>query len=515
MKKFVTIMFLTTIALAIVLAPPVWCGKKPLLKPKQSYQVVIDVNPTEEGIQTSWNMPEPPAGFSDIIVNVVITVTDDPNFLWNAADIKIDVSGAGSPLTVGGSAVYPNDNWAQASAPDTLNVGVSDTLISILGGYPGINFANGEQIFVPVKWTSMGAAEGTISFSPQEGGKVSTQTREVVVTGVDSTLSWGTGPTNTPTPTVDTPTPSTPTNTPTPTETQSVTPTWTPTEATPTPTEAVLGVLFVDRYGGLHGMNYEVPQQMKDDLIAGFAYWNWDIGRDFELFSGGGIIHMDGFGGVHFGMASAIPGGPYFFDYSQNPPVGTDKAIDLELVMNETGYILLDTNGVLYPVGTSDYNAMISAAGNYLAEGAKAVDMEFTTAYDGIYILDDMGNIYGLGNVIALPTEPMISGNGDLKTIDLELDPDGMGLYILDTYGDIHVWPTTAGPKPIPNVNYFGWDVAEDLEVIKWEGGTGAAVLDALGIVHVYGSIVDTLTGTQPYFFGWDVAEGLEFVVPD
>ena len=513
MKKFVTTTFLITIALAVVMASPGWCKKLPQLKNfnKQDYQITIDCDTETDGVQSSVNLDAVPNVGAQYPVDVIITVADSNFSNWNAADFDITVTGADT-TTFAASGASNNALGTFAAVEQTA----TQTQIKVSGAY-GSDLGNDPVAFYRVTFTMGTAAEGTISFS-LNSGEISNGVNTVPLVGVDASLSWG-GPVVTETPTetpviTETPTPTEPivTETPTPTETEG--PTVTPTE-TPAPG---LGVLFVDRIGGLHGMNYTVPQGMKDDLIAGNAYWNWDIGRDFELFTDtdGGIIHMDGFAGVHFGLQAPIPGGPYFMDYTVNPIVGTDKAVDLELTQNESGYVLLDSDGVLYPVNASEYDALIgSITGSYLADGAMAVDMEFTAAYDGIYILDDMGNIYGFGNVIKLPLEPMIVSDGSLRTIDLELSPDPAhpGLYILDTYGDIHTWPATEGPEPISDAIYFGWDVAEDLELIMWNGNLGSAVLDALGIVHPYGSVINDLSGQQPYFFGWDIAEGLEFVV--
>ena len=53
---------------------------------------------------------------------------------------------------------------------------------------------------------------------------------------------------------------------------------------------------------------------------------------------------------------------------------------------------------------------------------------------------------------------------------------------------------------------YFGWDVAEDLEISPNESGYW--VLDAFGGLHPTGS-AQMPSGRLPYF-GWDIARDLE-----
>ena len=64
--------------------------------------------------------------------------------------------------------------------------------------------------------------------------------------------------------------------------------------------------------------------------------------------------------------------------------------------------------------------------------------------------------------------------------------------YLLDGFGGLH--SLGGAPAIVPAPPYFGFDVAEDVEL----SGTGAYVLDAFGGVHARG--VPVLTPVTPYF---------------
>lgn len=204
-----------------------------------------------------------------------------------------------------------------------------------------------------------------------------------------------------------------------------------------------------------------------------------------------GLYVLDGYGNVH--TVDSAPVVTVGIDF------GFDTARDIALTGNETGFV----TGAYLLTGPGDVFGFGDAP---LYEGARrpyfgwdiAKDLEPAVDWSvvkngqaGFYILDGFGGIFAVGDT----TRPYFKIYRTAQSLDV-----GEDRYL-----------------------YWGWDVAEDLEVtVTYSAGpqkprvNGYYVLDAFGGVHWNieddsGNILKApWEGEAQPYFGWDIARGLE-----
>jgi hypothetical protein len=153
-----------------------------------------------------------------------------------------------------------------------------------------------------------------------------------------------------------------------------------------------------------------------------------------------------------------------------------------------------------------------------------------TPVYDGLYILDGLGNVHTIDSAPVITTG--INWGYDVAR-DIALTGDEMGdvdgMYLLSGFGDVYSFGN-APSYPGEYRPYYGWDIARDVETAvdytdKVNGLTGFYILDGFGGVFPVGD------ASKPYFklyrgaqsidagedrynyWGWDVAVDLEVAV--
>ena len=116
----------------------------------------------------------------------------------------------------------------------------------------------------------------------------------------------------------------------------------------------------------------------------------------------------------------------------------------------------------------------------------------------GYYVLDRFGGVHpGGGAPVFSPATPYFGFD-----VAQDLEVASSSCYVLDRYGGVH--PGGEAPVFSPSTPYWGWDVAQDLELAD----TGYYVLDRYGGVHPGGG-APVFSPSTPYW-GWDVAQDLE-----
>ena len=234
-----------------------------------------------------------------------------------------------------------------------------------------------------------------------------------------------------------------------------------------------------------------------------------------------GVPRSSGSGVYAGGLAEPIP-----------PPVVEhlywERAANLELTMEKSGYFLLDRAGYIMWAGTAPDIGSISAeqpavqlvlgpdrqgyyvmnANGKLWRGGGDIEISplpptfndgrvrsfaVTPDYRGVYVLDKNGRMYTGGTAKPLnPATPVFAEDIALK---IKLTRDGKGYYILDRYGRVY----NGGAAPVLNANYsphVGEDWARDFELT--EDGTGYLMLDKFGGVHSGGKAYAAMQKPDP-----------------
>jgi hypothetical protein len=206
------------------------------------------------------------------------------------------------------------------------------------------------------------------------------------------------------------------------------------------------------------------------------------------------------------------------------------------------GLYVLDGNGNVHTV---DAAPVISPGINWGWDIARDIALtgNETGVVDGMYLLTGYGDVFAFGNAPEYVGVERPYWGWDIGR-DIEPAPDWTaqtndiaGFYVLDGFGGVfpvgdlslpyfkvygaRVWDISTSME-VDGYVYWGWDIAEDLEisVIYDESGSvlrlnGYYVLDAYGGVHwcledELGDPISTPWGfTQPYW-GWDIARGIE-----
>lgn len=306
-----------------------------------------------------------------------------------------------------------------------------------------------------------------------------------------------------------------PTDTPTPTPTG---PTPTPEEPTPTPTPTEpipeTGYIVLDGFGGMHPIGI-APSVTGNS----FYYPGIDMVVDAEILpDNSGIVVIDNMGGNFvFGLGGSTPSvavDEYYIPETVLPPTiyeATPSYVAVEAAADSAGYWVLDDMGQIYGVGT----ALPEGATQSLLPGV-AVDPPLP-AYD-----PNESNYYRPdGSPIPEGENP-----GWFSAVDFIVVENGMGVIIADRWGDQHIIGDTSDIHISEDTihPYFGWDIVRAIELEPQ--GRGYMLLDGFGAVHPVPSLplndyvnnpvreaYDLYIGSQPYF-GWDVAESLAYA-PD
>jgi hypothetical protein len=206
------------------------------------------------------------------------------------------------------------------------------------------------------------------------------------------------------------------------------------------------------------------------------------------------------------------------------------------------GLYVLDGNGNVHAV---DSAPVISPGINWGWDIARDIALtgNETGVVDGMYLLTGYGDVFAFGNAPEYAGVERPYWGWDIGR-DLEPAPDWTsevndiaGFYVLDGYGGVFpvgdlsrpyfkvygavIGAPTAGDPEIDGYVYWGWDVAEDLEVSviydESEGTlrtNGYYILDAYGGVHwclenQLGDPISTPWGFSQPYFGWDIARSI------
>lgn len=168
---------------------------------------------------------------------------------------------------------------------------------------------------------------------------------------------------------------------------------------------------------------------------------------------------------------------------------GGDGGVDFELSEDGHGIYMLDPSGSILSEG-----AGLAFKGlNLEPQQARRIAVSRL----GFAVLDDQGQVHFGGG------QPPLDGDvffGWDIAQDIELTPEGDGMVALDRFGGLHYWgeaPRLLGP-------FFGWDIARDVEFSP--DGQGYYVLDGFGFIHSVGP-VQRFAGRN---LGWDIARDLE-----
>lgn len=274
-----------------------------------------------------------------------------------------------------------------------------------------------------------------------------------------------------------------------------------------------------------------------------------------------GYIVLDGFGGFHsIGVAPDVTGNDLWYP-------GIDMVVDAEILPDNSGIIVITNMGFEHVFGLGGSTPSVAVDSYHIPKSASLpiiyqetpsyVAVEAKSDSAGYWVLDDMGQIYGVGS--ALPegaTQALLSGvavdpplppynpnesnfyrpDGTLipegenpgwySAVDFIVVEDGLGVIVADRWGDQHILGDASdiGMDEDTIHPYFGWDIVRAIELEP--EGRGYMLLDGFGAVHpvpslpldgpvreAYNRYVNVEGSQQPYF-GWDVAESLAYA-PD
>lgn len=211
---------------------------------------------------------------------------------------------------------------------------------------------------------------------------------------------------------------------------------------------------MLDRFGAVHSS----PSAPFGDQVYFFDSTGLaPVATDFEPFVSnaqvvGGWV-LDEFGNVWAVGAAPGAGGPAILSLglpgrTTDPEVDSEGAandlyaVDLAVVDNGAGGVVLDSFGILHSFGSVDQIGPNLMFGYNIAR-----DLWVNAAGDGAIVLDGFGAVHPLGNVDTTGVDAILASSPYFPNLDiardLELFQDGSGsirgAYILDGYGAIHL----------------------------------------------------------------------------
>lgn len=261
------------------------------------------------------------------------------------------------------------------------------------------------------------------------------------------------------------------------------------------PDNSIDGYFLLDGFGNI----FEVGNADLGGVTT--TLFGFDIARDMEVLQEGsfpasmttpadtiGLYVLDGMGGVHaYGSATAV--------------VGSDNG-------------LFDTNPAT-PGMDPDFGFDIARD----FELSRYVEGPSAGMVNGYYILDGFGAIHSGGEAV----DQLIRDVPGLNLVSpffgfdiaraMEVHPTGAGIYLLDGFGGVHLMGDALQDFPLGGAEstpVFGWDIAEDIELIT-DGGQnvlGYFVLDGFGMLNGAG-IAERIPYPGPPIFQ-DLARDLE-----
>ena len=279
----------------------------------------------------------------------------------------------------------------------------------------------------------------------------------------------------------------------------------------------------------LNGDSVKIADPLKAILPAGsgaglptnaLPYFEFDIIRDIEIASDwsnvtngyGGLVLLDGAGGIHAignvnlpkyaGGGSPAGGEDLVTPYPEALLVSSAPAPG-EIVPEVAADSLDSGSGespVAIPIFTYfgfDIARDLEVSSQYVRVSDPISDSYRTVAMmNGYYILDGNGAVHSCR--LPLDFDPTDDG----FVTEADVDADGFGQPINNR--------PLAPPWPTDNLPYFGFDIAEDIEMTA--SGNGLYLLDAFGAVHMIGDAHRSFPNSTTTYFGFDVARDLAIV---
>lgn len=280
-----------------------------------------------------------------------------------------------------------------------------------------------------------------------------------------------------------------------------------------------------------------------------------------------GYIVLDGFGGMHsIGVAPSVTGNGLYYP-------GIDIVVDLEILPDNSGVVVIDDMGFNFVFGLDGSTPSIPVNPFYIPDFPDSllppripdpppsyVAVEAADDSAGYWVLNDMGQIYGVGSVLPAgatqsllpelsldqplpaynPNEtnfynpdgtPIIPvpdeenpGPGWFSAVDFVVVNDGEGVVVAGRWGEQHLIGNTSAIGMCEDTvhPYFGWDIVRAIEIEPQN--KGYMLLDGFGAVHPVPSRPEqgggpvreaynlyVRDGNQQPYFGWDVAESIAY----
>ena len=224
------------------------------------------------------------------------------------------------------------------------------------------------------------------------------------------------------------------------------------------------GGYTLDGFGGLH-------QFGAAPIIAGAAYFGWDIARDVVLLPGSTSraaagYTLDGYGGLHaFGGAPVANGGPYW--------PGWDIAKKVKLLPDGTGGYVLDGYGALHPFAVGNNVAPRSVTTAYWSGWNIARDFDLFSNSTGAtaagFTLDGYGGSHPFGFAPNGPVGAAGYWPGADLARSIRLNPTSTTAtpfgWTMESYGGTHPF---IGGQDIPQGAYWpGWSIAVEFVVVR------------------------------------------------
>lgn len=230
------------------------------------------------------------------------------------------------------------------------------------------------------------------------------------------------------------------------------------------------------------------------------------IFRDFEPVESNGSAweFLDRWGRVF----SNYPGGVFYKDWNRVSLVNLDaEAVDMERDETPTGWLVLDNAGNLYR--TEDNRPwpswMLPEPGHEIPH---SIDLEIMPDGKGLLILDAFGGIHPRGRVPWNKTELQKRRWEYPIAKDMEISPDGLHLYLLDGNGGIHHLGPAEGSIVPQKAHYWGWDIIRDIEFLP--GENALLMLAGNGSLHLYSESDSEYNSKLPYP-DWDYLKAIHF----
>lgn len=226
------------------------------------------------------------------------------------------------------------------------------------------------------------------------------------------------------------------------------------------------GYWFVARDGGVFTFSYEVGYQGG----LGSSPPATDVEAIDAMPTGQGYAMVDEAGEVFNFGNSVYYGGP------NGSLTAFDKAIDICMAPGGTGYIVVTHFGYVYAYGSASYFGGVNSS------AIRIVAAAMRPQGDGYWLLRDDGYLYGYGAASAAVPNQLVPIS--VKAADLSVTPSGAGLWVTDEIGGVfalgdatyhgsvpdgggHVTQWTIGKQPgrqpilkIKNVWDVQWHVA-------------------------------------------------------